>query len=83
MIAVVPSVVPSERMDLGYVEQAQPFLPESPPDLRTSLSPSVPSHGVCEASVSQGLSPAGGLPPSLQQMPPLTHCLCLPSFPAP
>lgn len=43
MSAVVPSVVPGKRMDLGYVEQAQPFLPESPPDLRASLSPSAPS----------------------------------------
>lgn len=43
MIAVVPSVVPGERMNLGYMEQAQPFLLESPPDLRASLSPSAPS----------------------------------------
>lgn len=61
MIAVVPSEVPSERMSLGFVEQAQPFLPESPPDLCASLSPSALRCRVCEASVSQGLSPTGGL----------------------
>ena len=61
MIAVVPGVVPGERMSLGYMEQAQPFLPESPPDLHASLSPSALPCGVCEAPASQGLSPAGGL----------------------